>query len=76
MLQNLTIKNYAIIEEVNLDFDPNLNIITGETGAGKSIILGALNLVLGARADTKILYDQNRKCYVEAQFKKGRSVGQ
>lgn len=68
MLRHLSIKNYAIIEEVTFDFSKNLNIITGETGAGKSIILGALNLVLGARADTKILYDKNRKCIVEAEF--------
>ena len=69
MLKNLSIKNYAIIEEVNFDFDRNLNIITGETGAGKSIVLGALNMVLGARADTKVLYDESRKCIVEADFK-------
>ncbi|MEE9372322.1 MAG: DNA repair protein RecN [Saprospiraceae bacterium] len=68
MLKSLSIKNYAIIEEVRFDFNINLNIITGETGAGKSIILGALNMVLGARADTKVLYDESRKCVVEADF--------
>ena len=74
MLKNLSIKNYAIIEEVNFDFDKNLNIITGETGAGKSIILGALNLVLGARADTKVLYDEGKKCIVEADFEAKKEV--
>ena len=68
MLKSLSIKNYAIIEEVEFEFNKNLNIITGETGAGKSIILGALNMVLGARADTKILYDHTRKCVVQADF--------
>tara|TARA_Y100000385_G_C13096062_1_gene641393 strand:+ start:1392 stop:3062 length:1671 start_codon:yes stop_codon:yes gene_type:complete len=68
MLRSLSIKNYAIIEEVDFKFDRNLNIITGETGAGKSIVLGALNMVLGARADTKVLYDESRKCIVEADF--------
>lgn len=71
MLKSLSIKNYAIIEEVEFAFNKNLNIITGETGAGKSIILGALNMVLGARADSKILYDQTKKCIVEADFKIG-----
>ena len=74
MLKNLSIKNYAIIEEVNFEFDRNLNIITGETGAGKSIVLGALNMVLGARADTKVLYDESRKCIVEADFKVSDAV--
>ena len=67
MLSSLRIENYAIIDEVHIDFDPSLNIITGETGAGKSIILGALGLILGQRADTKVLYDETRKCIVEAQ---------
>ena len=51
MLQNLTIKNYALIEELSVDFDRGLNIITGETGAGKSIIIDAMGLILGERAD-------------------------
>jgi len=68
MLRSLSIKNYAIIEEVEFQFHDNLNIITGETGAGKSIVLGALNMVLGARADTKVLYDESKKCVVEADF--------
>ena len=68
MLQTLLIKNYAIIDEVLLSFDQGYNVITGETGAGKSILLGALNLIKGARADTRVLYDLNAKCIVEAHF--------
>ena len=68
MLQSLHIKNYAIIDEVVLDFEGGFNVITGETGAGKSILLGALKLINGNRADTKVLYDQNAKCIVEANF--------
>ena len=68
MLQSLLIKNYAIIDEVQLHFDRGYNVITGETGAGKSILLGALNLIRGARADTRVLYDLNAKCIVEANF--------
>ncbi len=68
MLATLTIKNYAIIDELHIDFLNDLNIITGETGAGKSILLGALDLILGKRADTKALYDTSKKCIVEATF--------
>ena len=68
MLASLEIKNYAIIEHVILKFDEKLNIITGETGAGKSILLGALGLTLGERADTKALFDKENKCFVEAVF--------
>ena len=68
MLKSLYIRNYAIIEEINLDFDAGFNVITGETGAGKSILLGALGLILGKRADTKVLYDQDDKCVVQAEF--------
>ncbi len=68
MLSHLDIKNYAIIQHVSLDFDKGLNIITGETGAGKSILLGALGLSLGERADTKVLYSQSEKCIIEAKF--------
>lgn len=68
MLAQLEIKNYAIIQHVRIDFDKGLNIITGETGAGKSILLGALGLSLGDRADTKILYHQEEKCIIEASF--------
>lgn len=68
MLQSLYIKNYAIIDEAKLDFDNGFNVITGETGAGKSILLGALALILGKRADTKVLYDTSQKCIAEATF--------
>lgn len=68
MLKNLFIQNYAIIEELSMNFGDKLNIITGETGAGKSILTGALGLIQGNRADTKVLYDNEKKCIVEAQF--------
>lgn len=68
MLQKLYIKNYAIIEELTIVFDEHLNIITGETGAGKSIILGALSLILGERVDTSVLINRNEKSIVEATF--------
>ena len=68
MLQSLSIKNYAIIEAVEIQFDKQLNIITGETGAGKSILLGAMNLILGKRADTNVLRNKEEKCLVEASF--------
>jgi len=68
MLQSIYIQNYALINELEIDFNKGLNIITGETGAGKSILLGALSLVLGQRADTSVLKDKSRKCFVEAKF--------
>ncbi len=68
MLQSIYIQNYALINELEIDFNKGLNIITGETGAGKSILLGALSLVLGQRADTSVLKDKTRKCFVEAKF--------
>ncbi len=67
MLQKLLIKNYALIQELNINPSPNLNTITGETGAGKSILLGALGLVLGNRADLSSLKDTTKKCIVEAK---------
>jgi DNA repair protein RecN (Recombination protein N) len=69
VLSALSIKNYAIIELVEIQFDHQLNIITGETGAGKSILLGALNLILGKRADTNVLRNADEKCSIEAIFK-------
>ena len=66
MIRSLRIRNYAIIESVDIDFSDNLTIITGETGAGKSILMGALGLIMGNRAETKVLYDLNNKCVVEA----------
>ena len=72
MVQRLYIKNYAIIDELAIDFADGLTIITGETGAGKSILLGALGLIMGKRADTKSLYVEEEKCVVEAYFSIGR----
>ncbi len=68
MLQKLVINNYAIIDHLSLAPDKHLNIVTGETGAGKSIILGALSLILGERADTSVLINKEEKCIVEAHF--------
>lgn len=69
MLQRLYIKNYAIIEELEVCFSDNLNVITGETGAGKSIVLGALSLILGERADLNVLPDKRHKAVIEGVFK-------
>lgn len=69
MLQTLHIKNFALIEHLHIDFSNRLSTITGETGAGKSILLGALGLVLGNRADLTSLKDKEQKCVVEAHFK-------
>lgn len=73
MLQRLTIKNYAIIDHLEIDFSGNLNVITGETGAGKSILLGALSLILGERADPGVLFDKTHKCIIEGFFKVKKS---
>jgi DNA repair protein RecN (Recombination protein N) len=69
MLQRLSIQNYAIIDELEIDFSGQLNIITGETGAGKSIIMGALGLILGERADSTVLVNKEKKSVVEGTFK-------
>jgi len=66
LLASITIKNYALINELHIDFSSGLSIITGETGAGKSILLGALGLVLGNRADSSTLKNTNKKCVIEA----------
>lgn len=68
MLQRLHITNYAIIEEIIMNLSPQLNIITGETGAGKSILMGALSLILGQRADSNALLNKEKKCVVEGFF--------
>lgn len=68
MIKNIQIKNYAIIDELEINFSKGLTIITGETGAGKSILLGALGLIMGKRADTKVLYETDKKCVIEAHF--------
>jgi DNA repair protein RecN (Recombination protein N) len=69
MLQQLHIHNYAIIDSIEINFSNHLNIITGETGAGKSILMGALSLILGERADTSVLLDKEKKCFIEGIFK-------
>ncbi|MEE1945412.1 DNA repair protein RecN [Pedobacter sp. KR3-3] len=68
MLQKLSIRNYALIDSLDIDFDQGLNIITGETGAGKSIILGALSLILGQRAESRYFFNQDKKCVIEGTF--------
>lgn len=71
MLKSLYVENYALIDELELQFGESLNIITGETGAGKSILLGAMGLLLGERADHSAIRDKNRNCIVEASFEIG-----
>jgi DNA repair protein RecN (Recombination protein N) len=68
MLKSLLVKNYALINHLDIQFSPGFSIITGETGAGKSILLGALGLILGQRADTGVLHDKSGKCIVEGVF--------
>ena len=68
MLRKLQIQNYAIIDNIEINFSSNLNVITGETGAGKSILMGALSLILGERADTASLQNRDKKCVVEGFF--------
>ena len=68
MLKTLHISNYALIDTVDIEFHRGLNIITGETGAGKSIMLGALSLILGERADLKAVRDSGKKSVIEAVF--------
>jgi DNA repair protein RecN (Recombination protein N) len=72
MLQRLSIQNYAIIDSLEINFSGRLNIITGETGAGKSIIVGALGLILGERADSAVLVNKEKKCVVEGIFDPGK----
>ena len=68
MLKHLYIKNYALIDELDIDFFSGFSVITGETGAGKSIILGAINLLLGQRADSKVVKPEQSKCVIEGTF--------
>ena len=68
MLKCLQIKDYALIENIEVEFYPGHNIITGETGAGKSILLGGLSLVLGKRADLSSVKNTSEKCVIEATF--------
>lgn len=69
MLSHLHIQNYAIIDKLEINFSGGLNIITGETGAGKSIVMGALSLILGARVNTFVLFHKEKKCFIEGLFK-------
>jgi DNA repair protein RecN (Recombination protein N) len=68
VLLSLQIENYAIIKSLSIDFDKGFTVVTGETGAGKSILVGALGLILGQRAESAIFHDKSKKCFVEAQF--------
>lgn len=68
MLNRLVIQNYALIENLTIDFHQGLNIMTGETGAGKSIIMGGLSLILGQRAESKYFFHQQKKCVIEGHF--------
>ena len=68
MLQSIYIQNYALIDTLDISFTPGFSVITGETGAGKSIILGAIGLLLGQRADIKAIKKGANKCIVEARF--------
>ena len=68
MLKHLTIRNYALIRFLEMEPSSHLNVITGETGAGKSIMLGAIGLLMGNRADTKVMWDENEKCVIEGTF--------
>jgi DNA repair protein RecN (Recombination protein N) len=74
VLQHLKIENYALIKHMDIPFERGFIAITGETGAGKSIMLGALGLVLGQRADTSVLWDKEKKCIVEAEFLLDKSL--
>ena len=69
MISNLKIKNYALIENLEIGFISGYITITGETGAGKSILMGALSLILGKRADTSVLFKKDQKCIIEGQCK-------
>ena len=69
MLVKLFVQNYALIKSLDLELEKGLTIITGETGAGKSILLGALSLILGSRADVSVLLEKNKKCIVEGSFR-------
>lgn len=74
MLSHLSVKNYALIEELEIDFSKGFSVVTGETGSGKSIMLGALGLILGERADLKALRDPNVKCVIEGTFELSKDL--
>ena len=68
MLKELHIRNFALIDSLDIDFESGFSVITGETGAGKSIVLGAIGLLMGQRADTKAIKTDAQKCSIEAHF--------
>ena len=68
VLKSLSITNYALIDSLDIDFVGDLNILTGETGAGKSILLGAIGLIIGQRADSSVLRNKSEKCTAEGIF--------
>jgi DNA repair protein RecN (Recombination protein N) len=74
VLQQLNISNYALIEEISVDFRSGLSIITGETGAGKSIIIGAVGLLLGGRSSSNLLLDKNKKSVIEGIFRTNQMI--
>ena len=74
MLQSISIVNFALIDDIQSDFGPQLNVVTGETGSGKSIVMDALSLVLGARADLSAVRDSSKKCIVEVVFDLSKSA--
>ena len=74
MLQSISIVNFALIDDIQSDFGRQLNVVTGETGSGKSIVMDALSLVLGARADLSAVRDASKKCIVEAVFDLSKST--
>ena len=74
MIQSLYIKNYLLIDELEMEFSSGFTTITGETGAGKSILMGALSLILGQRVDTSVLKLKDNKCIVEGSFFTGEDV--
>ena len=68
MIKNIKISNFALIDNLKIDLEPSLNILTGETGSGKSIIISALGMLMGERFEKKVLYDPDKKCIVEAEI--------
>ena len=76
MLNKLFVQNYALIESLEIDFSSGFSVITGETGAGKSVLLGAMSLILGERADYKVLFNKERKCIIEGVFDSNQNLNQ
>ena len=74
MIQSLNIRNYVLIDELEMQFSEGFTTITGETGAGKSILMGALSLILGHRVDTSVLKLKDSKCIVEGAFQIGEDL--